>query len=110
MLTGSRGFYSSVIPPLLMLLLYLATSLPLIDGLLVLPSVRKLAFVCLSVRELKEYPLTDAYEGTSCVCTCEYVCLCLWQFVSIHLLLQLELKQCEFYMVTMVTGAIRRAE
>lgn len=68
MLTGYSGFYSLVIPLLLLLSLYLAMSLSLIDGLLVLPSVRKLAFVCLSVRELKEDALlTDVDEGT-CLC------------------------------------------
>ena len=77
MLTGYPGFYSLVIPPLLLLSLYLAMSLPLIDGLLVLPSVRKLAFVCLSVRELKEDALlTDVYEGTSSVYVCVCVSLC----------------------------------
>lgn len=46
-------------PPLL--LLDLATSLHLIDGLLVLLSLIKLAFVCLSVGEQKEDDLTDVY-------------------------------------------------
>lgn len=89
MSTGYPGFYYPVIPPLLLLSLYLAMSHPLIDGLLVLPSDRKLAFVCLSVRELREDAvLTDAYEGTWSLC----VCACTCHFVSIHLLLQLELK------------------
>lgn len=81
MLAGYCRLYPSVIPPLVVLLLYLALSLPLIDGLLVLLSVRKLAFVWLSVMELKEYALTDVYEGTSSVCMCECAC----HFVSIHI-------------------------
>lgn len=57
--------------------LYVAMSLPLIDGLLVLPLVRKLAFVCLSVKELKEDALlTDVYEGTSSVCVCVHAHAC----------------------------------
>lgn len=109
MLTGYPGFYSPVIPPLLLLSLYLAMSLPLIDGLLVLPLplVRKLAFVCLSVKELKEDALlTDVYKGTSSVCVC--VCMCVTLLVSIAS--SWSLKQCEFYLVTMETGANRRAE
>lgn len=75
--TGYPGFYSPVIPPLLLLSFYLAMSHPLIDGLLVLPSDRKLAFVCLSVRELKEVALlTDVYEGTSSLCVCVCACMC----------------------------------
>ncbi len=66
-----------VFPTRLLLSLYLAMSVPLIDGLLVLPLVRKLAFVCLSVKELKEVALlTDVYKGTSSVCVCVYVCVC----------------------------------
>lgn len=84
-------------------------SLPLIDGLLVLPLVRKLAFVCLSVKELKEDALlTDVYEGTSsvCVCACARVCVTLLVSISSS---SWSLKQYEFYLVTMVTGANRRA-
>lgn len=89
--------------------LYVAMSLPLIDGLLVLPLVRKLAFVCLSVKELKEDALlTDVYEGTSsvCVCACARVCVTLLVSISSS---SWSLKQYEFYLVTMVTGANRRA-
>ena len=77
MLTGYPGFYSPVIPPLLLLSLYLATSLPLIDGLLVLPLVRKLAFVCLSVKELKENALPMCMKELHlCVCVRACVSLC----------------------------------
>lgn len=65
------------IPPLLVLLLYLAMPLPLIDGLLVLLSVRKLTFVCLSVRELKEYALTAMCTKELHPCVCVSVCVSL---------------------------------